>query len=60
VLVLQSLPFLAAVAIEWLDGSRANEFAFWRTVEARLGEILPRRSAMKAQAPAEKRVETAP
>ena len=60
VLVLQSLPFLAAVAIEALEGSRVNEFAFWRRVEARFGEILPRRSAMKAPAQAEKRVETVP
>src|SRR5262249_5011229 len=33
VLVLQSLPFLAAAAIAALDGTRANDFAFWRTLE---------------------------
>ena len=60
VLVLQSLPFLAAVAIASLEGSRANTFAFWQAFEARLGEILPRRSSMKTPAPAEKRIETIP
>jgi exo-beta-1,3-glucanase (GH17 family)/cellulose synthase/poly-beta-1,6-N-acetylglucosamine synthase-like glycosyltransferase len=60
VLVLQSLPFLSAVAIAALEGSRVNDFAFWRTVEARLGEVLPRRTNVKAPTPAEKRVETIP
>jgi len=58
VLLLQSLPFLAAAAIASLEGSRVNEFAFWRSVEARFGEMLPRRGAMKAPAAAENRVET--
>jgi hypothetical protein len=60
VLVLQSLPFLAAAAIASLEGSRVNNFAFWRAVETRFSEMLPRRSAMKAPAPAEKRIETTP
>ena len=30
VLVLESLPFLSAVAIAILENSRINEFAFWR------------------------------
>ena len=30
VLVVQSLPFLAAVAIGAIEGSRFNEFAYWR------------------------------
>jgi hypothetical protein len=59
VLVIQSLPFLSAVAIAALEGSRANDFAFWRSIEARLGEVLPRR-AVKAPAPADKRIETVP
>jgi len=58
VLVLQSLPFLAAAAIAWLEGSRVNDVAFWRGIEARFGEMLPRRNAMKAPAPGENRVET--
>ena len=36
VLVVQSLPFLAAVAIAALEGTRFNEFAYWRSIEARL------------------------
>jgi hypothetical protein len=60
VLVLQSLPFLAAAAIASLEGSRVNDFAFWRAVEARFGEMLPGRNAMKAPASAENRVETTP
>ena len=42
VLVVQSLPFLAAVAIAALEGSRFNEFAYWRSVEAKVAETLPR------------------
>jgi cellulose synthase/poly-beta-1,6-N-acetylglucosamine synthase-like glycosyltransferase len=67
VLVVQSLPFLASVALATLDGSRANEFAFWRTLEARLLARLPGRSAAsatistiaEAPTPADKRIETA-
>ena len=36
VLVVQSLPFIAAVAIAALEGSRFNEFAYWRRVEAKV------------------------
>jgi cellulose synthase/poly-beta-1,6-N-acetylglucosamine synthase-like glycosyltransferase len=60
VLVLQSLPFLAAAAIAALEGSRLNDFAFWRAVEARLSEMLPRRAAIKSPTPTEKRAETIP
>jgi cellulose synthase/poly-beta-1,6-N-acetylglucosamine synthase-like glycosyltransferase/exo-beta-1,3-glucanase (GH17 family) len=42
VLVVQSLPFLAAVALAALEGSRFNEFACWRHVEAKVAETLPR------------------
>jgi exo-beta-1,3-glucanase (GH17 family)/cellulose synthase/poly-beta-1,6-N-acetylglucosamine synthase-like glycosyltransferase len=52
-LAIQSLPFLASVALAALEGSRANEFAFWHGLEARLGQILTRRpAATKAAAPA--------
>ena len=61
VLVVQSLPFLAAAGIAALERSRANEFAFWKGLEGRLAEFLPRRSAVSAApAPADKRIETAP
>jgi hypothetical protein len=61
VLVLQSLPFLSAVAIALLEGSRLNDYAFWRSLEARFAELMPRRAAIaKAPAPADKTIETAP
>src|SRR5262245_34529005 len=41
VLVVQSLPFLAAVAIAVLEASRFNEFAYWRSVEAKVAAQLP-------------------
>jgi hypothetical protein len=60
VLVVQSLPFAASVALAALDGSRANDFAFWRSLEARLAARLPHRGAIvKLPAGSEKPVETA-
>ena len=61
VLVVQSLPFLAAVALATVEGSRFNEFAYWRSVEAKVAETLPRPAAdvAPAQVPAEKHVEAA-
>jgi cellulose synthase/poly-beta-1,6-N-acetylglucosamine synthase-like glycosyltransferase len=61
VLAVQSLPFLAAVALAALEGSRLNDLAFWRGLEARTAQLLTRRSAAipHAPAPADKRVETA-
>jgi cellulose synthase/poly-beta-1,6-N-acetylglucosamine synthase-like glycosyltransferase/exo-beta-1,3-glucanase (GH17 family) len=40
VLVLQSLPFLAAVAIAILESSRINSFAFWRQTGIRTAELI--------------------
>ena len=40
VLVLQSLPFLAAVAIAILENSRINSFAFWRNTGIRTAELI--------------------
>jgi exo-beta-1,3-glucanase (GH17 family)/cellulose synthase/poly-beta-1,6-N-acetylglucosamine synthase-like glycosyltransferase len=45
VLVVQSLPFLAAVGMATLEGSRFNEFAFWRGVEAKIATELSRPTA---------------
>jgi cellulose synthase/poly-beta-1,6-N-acetylglucosamine synthase-like glycosyltransferase len=59
VLVVQSLPFLAAVAIAALEGSRFNEFAYWRSVEAKIA--LPSSAAVAestVQLPTDKQVET--
>jgi hypothetical protein len=40
VLVLESLPFLSAVAIAILENSRANEFSFWRNSGIRAAELI--------------------
>jgi exo-beta-1,3-glucanase (GH17 family)/glycosyltransferase involved in cell wall biosynthesis len=42
VLVVQSVPFLAAAALAAFENSRLNDFALWRNLEARLVEMLPR------------------
>ncbi|HVY56465.1 MAG TPA: glycosyltransferase [Xanthobacteraceae bacterium] len=75
VLLVQSLPFLAAVSLAWLEGSRLNDFAFWQRVRAKLGELPAEQAAAAiakapaaaaaaaaaaATAPAEKRIEAAP
>jgi exo-beta-1,3-glucanase (GH17 family)/cellulose synthase/poly-beta-1,6-N-acetylglucosamine synthase-like glycosyltransferase len=52
VLVVQSLPFLAAIALALIEGSRFNEFAYWRSVEAKVAENL-QRPAPVAEAPAQ-------
>jgi glucan 1,3-beta-glucosidase len=43
VLIVQSLPFLAATILAVLEETRFNDFAFWKHAEARLAELLPRR-----------------
>jgi len=40
VLVLESLPFLSAVAIAILENSRINAFAFWRNTAVRTAELI--------------------
>ncbi len=40
VLVVQSLPFLAAVAIAILESSRINSFEFWRNTAVRTAELI--------------------
>jgi exo-beta-1,3-glucanase (GH17 family)/cellulose synthase/poly-beta-1,6-N-acetylglucosamine synthase-like glycosyltransferase len=40
VLVLESLPFLSAVAIALLENSRINSFAFWRNSAVRTAELI--------------------
>jgi exo-beta-1,3-glucanase (GH17 family)/cellulose synthase/poly-beta-1,6-N-acetylglucosamine synthase-like glycosyltransferase len=62
VLVVQSLPFLAAAAIAALEGSRFNRFAYWRGIETKVAAVLPDSTAVVAktpvQLPADKQVET--
>jgi hypothetical protein len=54
VLLVQSLPFIAAAALALIERSPLNDFAYWRTVEARLAELLPKRASeiAKVAAPA--------
>jgi hypothetical protein len=69
VLAMQSLPFLSAVAMALIEGSRLNAFAYWRGIEARFAEYLPEfmpRSKVISEVlpestklPAENRVEAA-
>jgi exo-beta-1,3-glucanase (GH17 family)/GT2 family glycosyltransferase len=48
VLVVQSLPFLAAVAIAGLEGSRFNEFTYWRGMEEKMATALSPPAAANA------------
>ncbi|MGB7619442.1 MAG: glycosyltransferase [Pseudolabrys sp.] len=52
VLIVQSLPFIAAVGLAVIERTRLNEFAYWRSLEARVAELLPitRRSTTMAEA----------
>lgn len=55
VMLIQSVPFLAAVGLAAIERSRLNEFAYWRRLEARVVELLPVRPAVaKSPAPAAK------
>jgi cellulose synthase/poly-beta-1,6-N-acetylglucosamine synthase-like glycosyltransferase len=40
VLVLESLPFLSAVAIAILENSRINDFSFWKNASVRTAELI--------------------
>lgn len=41
VLLVQSLPFLSAVAIALVEGTRFNTFAYWRRRGAKAADLLP-------------------
>jgi exo-beta-1,3-glucanase (GH17 family)/cellulose synthase/poly-beta-1,6-N-acetylglucosamine synthase-like glycosyltransferase len=49
VLLVQSLPFIAAVVLAVVERTRFNDFATWRAIEARFGELLPRRETAVAK-----------
>jgi exo-beta-1,3-glucanase (GH17 family)/cellulose synthase/poly-beta-1,6-N-acetylglucosamine synthase-like glycosyltransferase len=49
VLLVQSLPFVAAVAIAVIERSQLNDFVYWRMLDARLAELLPKRAAPVAK-----------
>lgn len=59
VLVIQSLPFIAAVGLALLERARLNDFAYWRRLEARLALRLARRarSALVGEATASVAIE---
>jgi exo-beta-1,3-glucanase (GH17 family)/cellulose synthase/poly-beta-1,6-N-acetylglucosamine synthase-like glycosyltransferase len=52
VLLIQSLPFLAAVGMALLEGSRFNEFAYWTQLRLRLAELRLRPLRQRVIAPA--------
>jgi exo-beta-1,3-glucanase (GH17 family)/cellulose synthase/poly-beta-1,6-N-acetylglucosamine synthase-like glycosyltransferase len=41
VLLVQSLPFVAAVGLAVIERTRLNEFLYWRSLGARVTELLP-------------------
>ncbi|MGC1466168.1 MAG: glycosyltransferase [Pseudolabrys sp.] len=51
VLVIQSIPFLSAVGLAVVERTRLNDFLFWRAVETRVADLLPRRPALLKPAP---------
>jgi cellulose synthase/poly-beta-1,6-N-acetylglucosamine synthase-like glycosyltransferase/exo-beta-1,3-glucanase (GH17 family) len=66
VLLVQSLPFLAAAALALVEETRLNSFAFWKEAQVRLlapvAVLLPRRAVVTIPppaAPAENQVESA-
>jgi exo-beta-1,3-glucanase (GH17 family)/cellulose synthase/poly-beta-1,6-N-acetylglucosamine synthase-like glycosyltransferase len=61
VLVVQSLPFLSAVVIASIEGTRFNSFAYWRAIEAKALSLLRQRQAIAEppKLPADNRIEAA-
>ncbi|MGH6665814.1 MAG: glycosyltransferase, partial [Pseudolabrys sp.] len=60
VLVVQSLPFMAAVALAMFERTKLNDFVYWRTLDARLGELFarqPQGTSAPAPAPVVKQTE---
>ena len=53
VLVLESLPFLSAVAIAVLEISRMNSFLFWRNTAVRTAELIGLRPVALPVAPSQ-------
>ena len=43
-LVIQSLPFVAAVGLALIERTRLNDFGYWRSLDARFAELLGRRA----------------
>jgi exo-beta-1,3-glucanase (GH17 family)/cellulose synthase/poly-beta-1,6-N-acetylglucosamine synthase-like glycosyltransferase len=62
VLVVQSLPFIAAVALAVIERTPLNDFATWRAIGMRFAELLPKRirAMPKVAAPVHKHPELGP
>jgi glycerol uptake facilitator-like aquaporin len=66
VLLVQSLPFVAAVALAAFENSRINDFVLWKALETKVVELLPREllprrnRITQASAAPEKQMEAAP
>jgi hypothetical protein len=45
VLVVQSLPFIAAVALAVIESTRFNSFAYWRELEAKIAPVAAKLTA---------------
>ena len=48
VLMIQSLPFVAAVSLAVMERTRLNEFAYWRSLDRRFAELFGRRAPIAA------------
>jgi exo-beta-1,3-glucanase (GH17 family)/cellulose synthase/poly-beta-1,6-N-acetylglucosamine synthase-like glycosyltransferase len=61
VLVVQSLPFLAAIGLATIEDTRFNSFAYWRGIEAKAAVLLPQQQviAEPPKLPAENGIEAA-
>jgi hypothetical protein len=46
VVVVQSIPFIAAAALAAIERTPLNDYATWRTMETRLAELLGRQASM--------------
>jgi exo-beta-1,3-glucanase (GH17 family)/cellulose synthase/poly-beta-1,6-N-acetylglucosamine synthase-like glycosyltransferase len=51
VLVIQSLPFLAAVGIAILERTSFNDFAYWHAIETRLANVIASRTKLMEARP---------
>jgi exo-beta-1,3-glucanase (GH17 family)/cellulose synthase/poly-beta-1,6-N-acetylglucosamine synthase-like glycosyltransferase len=61
VLVVQSLPFLAATLIALVEGTRLNSFGYWQRITAKTAVLLPQPKVIAEQPklPADNRIEAA-
>ncbi len=57
VLIIQSLPFLAAAGLAMFERTKLNDFATWRALNSRFADLLPKRTPAiaKVTAPAPER-----